>query len=327
MSGCSLVIPVYRNEANLPRLLSELERLRSRITDEFEVVFVVDGSPDRCLEILRDRLPSAGFRSQLLSLSRNFGSFAAISAGLAKAQGDRIAVMSADLQEPVDLAFRFYEILGSGKADITFGVRGKRSDPWISGLASSLFWRLYRALVIPDMPPGGVDVFGCTGEVRDQLLQLQGVDTNLIALLFWLGYRREFVVYERHPRLEGESAWTLRKKLRYSVNSVFNFTDLPIQILLYAGGISLLLALGTSALVIVAKLRGDIAVPGYTPTVLAILFFGALTSFGFGIVGQYLWLGLQVSRRRPNYIVRTEERHGPPEGGRPGPRGTSTSGS
>jgi len=307
---CSLIIPVYLNEANLPRLLSELERLRKDMAGEFEVVFVVDGSPDRCLEILRERLPKAAFRSQLLALSRNFGSFAAIAAGMARARGGRMAVMAADLQEPIELALRFYQILGEDRADIVFGVRGKRSDPWLSEIASSMFWKLYRKLVIRDMPPGGVDVFGCTSEVRDHLLQLQGIDSNLIALLFWIGYRREYVVYERQQRLEGESAWTFGKKLRYSVNSVFNFTDLPIQILLYAGALSLVLALLASALVIVAKLRGDIEVPGYTPTVLAIMFFGALTSFGFGIVGQYLWLGLQIARRRPNYIVRAAEEHG-----------------
>jgi glycosyltransferase involved in cell wall biosynthesis len=311
MRLCSLVIPVYRNEENLPRLLSELERLRTIVAGEFEVVFVVDGSPDRCLEILRERLPQAGFRSQLLALSRNFGSFAAISAGMARARGAYIAVMAADLQEPIELANQFYKLLDAGGADIAFGVRSGRSDPWLSTLASNVFWGLYRRLVIPEMPAGGVDVFACTAEVRDHVLQLHGVDSNLVALLFWVGFRREFVVYERLKRLEGQSAWTLAKKLRYSVNSIFNFTDLPIQVLLYAGTISLVLALVTSAVVIVAKIRGDIAVPGYTPTVLAILFFGALTSIGFGIVGQYLWLGLQIGRRRPNYIVRAAEEHGP----------------
>jgi glycosyltransferase involved in cell wall biosynthesis len=311
MKLCSLVIPVYRNEENLPRLLSELERLRTIVAGEFEVVFVVDGSPDRCLEILRERLPQAGFRSQLLALSRNFGSFAAISAGMARARGAYIAVMAADLQEPIELANQFYKLLDAGSADIAFGVRSGRSDPWLSTLASNVFWGLYRRFVIPEMPAGGVDVFACTAEVRDQVLQLHGVDTNLVALLFWVGFRREFVVYQRLKRLEGRSAWTLAKKLRYSVNSIFHFTDLPIQVLLYAGTISLVLALVTSAVVIVAKLRGNIPVPGYTPTVLAILFFGALTSIGFGIVGQYLWLGLQIARRRPNYIVRAAEEHGP----------------
>src|SRR5213593_3770546 len=112
----SLVIPVYKNEANLDRLLAELVRLGSRVPGEFEVVFVVDGSPDRCLQILRERLPSLSLRTQLLSLSRNFGSFAAIAAGLERARGSSIAVMAADLQEPPELVLRFFEVLGSGKA-------------------------------------------------------------------------------------------------------------------------------------------------------------------------------------------------------------------
>ena len=306
----SLVIPVYKNEANLDRLLAELVKLGGSLGAEFEVVFVVDGSPDRCLEILRERLPHLPLRTQLLSLSRNFGSFAAVAAGLERARGECISVMAADLQEPPDLMLRFFDALGSGRADIVFGVRGRRSDPWLSEIASNIFWFLFRNLVIKDIPPGGVDVFGCTREVRDQLIQLQGIDSNLIALLFWLGYRREYILYERQRRLEGKSAWTFRKKLRYCVNSIFNFTDLPILLLLYAGSIALLLAVSASIFVIVAKLRGDIPVPGYAPIVLATLFFGALTSLGFGIVGQYLWLGLQIGRRRPNYIVRSTEVHG-----------------
>ena len=306
----SLVIPVYRNEANLDRLLDELVKLNSSLAGEFEVVFVVDGSPDRCLQILLEKLPLLPVRTRLLSLSRNFGSFAAIAAGLESARGSNLAVMAADLQEPPELILRFFEILAAGRADIVFGVRGGRSDPWLSEIASNLFWFLYRKLVIKDIPRGGVDIFGCTREVRDRLLQLQGIDSNLIALLFWLGYRREYIVYERRRRLEGKSAWTLRKKLRYCLNSIFNFTDLPIQLLLWAGALALLLAVCASILVVVAKLRGNIQVPGYTPIVLATLFFGALTSLGFGIVGQYLWLGLQVGRRRPNYIVHSAEDHG-----------------
>jgi glycosyltransferase involved in cell wall biosynthesis len=305
----SLVIPVYRNQENLDRLLSELVKLDSRVRGEWEVVFVVDGSPDRCLEILRERLPALPLRTQLLSLSRNFGSFAAIAAGLEKARGECLAVMAADLQEPPELVLQFFEALAEGRADIVFGVRGGRSDPWLSELSSNTFWFLYRRLVIKDMPRGGVDVFGCTREVRDQLLQLHGVDSNMIALLFWLGYRREYFVYERQARLEGKSAWTLGRKLRYCLNSIFHFTDLPIQLLLVSGTVSLVLAVGASLFVLLAKLRGDIPVPGYTPIVLATLFFGALTALGLGIVGQYLWLNLQVSRRRPNYIIRSIETH------------------
>jgi glycosyltransferase involved in cell wall biosynthesis len=306
----SLVIPVYMNESSLPRLLDELVELGSRLSGELEVVFVVDGSPDRSLEILLERLPAFPLATQLVSLSRNFGSFAAIAAGLRCARGDFLAVMAADLQEPPSLIAGFFDILGSRRADIVFGVRSGRSDRWLSELGSRLFWWLFRRFVVKEMPPGGVDVFGCSRQVCDRLLELPEINSNLVALLFWLGYRREYVVYQRAARLEGKSAWTTGRKLRYALNSIFSFTDLPVRLLLYLGAIAFIAACAGSGIVIVAKLRGDIPVPGYTPVVLASLFFGALTSLGFGIVGQYVWLALQSSHRRPEYVIRSAREYG-----------------
>ena len=308
----SLIIPVYRNEANLDRLLEAMADLASRIAGEFEVVFVVDGSPDRSFEILSERLPKMSIQSQLISLSRNFGSFSAIAAGMQHARGEFLAVMAADLQEPPELIEKFFGILTNDEADIAFGVRSTRSDRWLNSAFSNLFWWLYRRFVIPDIPPGGVDVFGCTREIRDRLIQFREIDTNLIALLFWLGFRREYVVYERQPRLEGKSAWTIRKKFRYCFDSIFNFTDLPIHLLLYTGAAAFLIASVATVVVLIAKLQGRIAVPGYTPVILAIMFFGSLTSMGFGIIGQYLWLALRNTRTRPNFIVQSAERVGDP---------------
>jgi len=300
----SLVIPVYKNEANLDRLIAELVRLQSSLPD-LEVVFAIDGSPDRCAELLAARLPATGLRSQLLILSRNFGSFSAICAGLEHGLGERFAVIAADLQEPPALIAEFDEILRSGRADITFGVRSSRTDPWLTEITSTLFWSLYRRFVIPEMPAGGVDVFGCTRQVRDRLLSLHESHTNLIALLLWLGYRQVFVPYQRLERLEGTSSWTFARKLRYSVDSIFNFTDLPIRFLLGAGVLGTSASLLVAAVVLISRLLGLIEVPGYTPIILTITFFGGLMTLGLGIIGQYLWLALRNSRQRPNYIVRT----------------------
>ena len=305
----SLIIPIYKNESNLERLLAELVKSSTRLHDELEVVFVVDGSPDHCYEILRSRLPQLPLRSQILLLSRNFGSFSAVMAGLEAGQGKYFAVLAADLQEPPELADQFFHLLESNKADIVFGTRESRSDSVPSDLASSLFWHLFRRFVVKDMPPGGVDVFGCNHIVRDRLMTLRESTTNLIALLLWLGYRREYVSYRRLNRQEGKSAWTLRKKIRYSLNSVFNFTDLPIQLLMYLGFAVLCISCFGSVLLIIARLTGSIQVPGYTPILLAILFFGAISALGLGIVGQYVWLVLQNTRGRPNYIVHHREHY------------------
>lgn len=306
-AAVSIISPLYKSEENLPRLFSELGRIAALSPEPLEVVFVDDGSPDRCGEIVEQALEGLPFPAQLLRLSRNFGSFAAISAGLQHARGQYFAVLAADLQEPPELALEFFEKMRRDEADVVFGVRAKRDDPMASSMASGLFWSLYRRLVNPEIPPGGVDVFGCNRAVRDHICAMKEVETSLVGLLFWIGYRRAFVPYIRRQRLEGKSAWTFSKKLQYLVNSVFNFTDLPIRLLLGAGFLGMLASFVGTAIVIAARLTGRTNVPGYTATVLVVFFFGGLTAVGLGIVGQYLWLCLQNTRNRPPFIVRSQQ--------------------
>jgi glycosyltransferase involved in cell wall biosynthesis len=303
MSMLSLIIPVYRNEASLPDLLDAVAKLDQAVGMPFEAVFVIDGSPDRCYEILRERLALCGFASQLVLLSRNFGSFSAIRAGLQAGRGDCFAVMAADLQEPPELVIQMAAILRADEADVVLGVRNARNDPATSRLTSGLFWALYRRYVIPEVPAGGVDIFGCNKVFRDELLSLAESHTSLIAQVFWLGYRRRFVEYERRAREHGTSAWTFRKKLSYMMDSVFAFTDLPIRLLLRAGGVVALLSGLFAITVVVSRLAGWIAVPGYAITILAIIFFGALNLFALGVVGSYAWRAYENSKARPLHLV------------------------
>jgi glycosyltransferase involved in cell wall biosynthesis len=306
----SLVIPVYRNEESLPRLLDEVGALANKVPGGLEVVFVVDGSPDNSVQILRQRLPTWGVRSRLIELSRNFGAFAAIAAGLRNGNGEYFAVMAADLQEPPELILSFHQLMADGKADIVLGDRRRRDDPWLSRMLSGFFWGFFRRFVMPDIPAGGVDVFGCTRAVRDRLVELREVNTSLVGLLLWLGYRRALVPYDRRVRQAGRSAWTIQKKWRYALDSIFSFSDLPIRVLLTLGGTATVGAIIAAITIFVRWELGLIPVLGYTPLMLAITAFGGLTALGLGIVGQYLWLALQNTRNRPSYVVRSEELFG-----------------
>jgi glycosyltransferase involved in cell wall biosynthesis len=299
----SIIIPVYRNEQNVQRLVQELDRVTGLCATPVEVVLVVDGSPDRSHEVLRQLLPQARFSSVLVSLSRNFGAFNAVRCGLEAASGDYLTVLAADLQEPADLALTFLDVLRQGKADIVFGTPSTRDDPWFDELTSRLFWSAYRRLVLPELPRGGVHTFGCTREVRNRLIELREPTTNLVALLFWLGFRRAFVAYDRQSRREGRSAWTLGKKFRYCFDSIFSFTDLPVRLLLIVGVAGTVSAVVFTVLLLGASIAGQITVPGYAPTMLAVMFFGSITSLGLGILGQYVWLILQTTRGRPAYLV------------------------
>lgn len=303
----TLVIPVYKNEGSLPDLLNAIEGLNSKLAGDFEAVFVIDGSPDRCYEILRDQLPKQMFESQLVLLSRNFGSFAAIRVGLQAGKGERFAVMAADLQEPPELVLEMNTQLLLGQHDVVLGVREARDDPFLSRLASKTFWNLYRRYVVSEIPEGGVDVFGCNKAFRDTLLTLDERHSSLIAQIFWLGYRRKTISYNRLKREHGKSAWTFSKKVNYMMDSIFAFTDLPIRLLTRLGGITTILAAAFGIAVTIARLLGLITVSGYAMTINVIVFLGAANLLGLGIVGSYAWRTYENTKARPLAIpMRTE---------------------
>lgn len=309
----SIVIPVYRNAESIPHLvpaLSAVARLaRAERQTEVEVVFVVDGSPDNSHALLAQALPAAPFASQLLLHSRNFGSFAAIRSGLQEAEGEWFAIIAADLQEPPELALEFLDQLATSRYDVVVGCRENRLDPLGARLASDIFWKLYKRFVIRDIPEKGVDVFGCNRIFRDRLLSLGESNSSLVGLIFWLGFRRTEVKYERRERRYGTSAWTLKKKVSYLLDSVFSFTDLPVRLLTLFGLFGVIVSLLLGSVVLVAKFIGDIAVPGYAATMLTVVFFGALNSLGLGIIGTYAWRAFENTKGRPLAVVMDAERY------------------
>jgi len=301
-----VVVPVYRNEATLPELLRQLAELYDHGAHQFEMVFVVDGSPDNSYAVLKLHLGQMPFPSQLISLSRNFGSFAAIRAGMTHANGECVAVLAADLQQPVSSVTQFFTALERG-ADIVIAQRESRDDPWLSKLASTTFWRLYRRYVQPEMPEGGTDSFACTRRVRDVLVGLPEANSALVGLLFWVGFRRELISFPRTRRAGGKSGWTFKRKFRYAFDTAFAFSDLPITMMLIAGAVGIGGALVASVAVLVAWLFGAIDVRGYTPLMLAVLFSFSTTLLALGIVGGYVWRIFENTKGRPVPLVRSVE--------------------
>ena len=308
---CSVVVPVYGNEGTIPALVERLDEIARVIAGGLEVVFVVDGSPDGSQRLLRDLLSGErAFTSQLIALSRNFGAFSAVKAGLEAARGDLVAVMAADLQEPASLVEEFFARLETGDCDVAVGVRAARDDPASSATASRLFWWLYRRLVQPEIPPGGVDVFACTRAVARHLASLDESHTSLVGLLYWLGYRRVEVPYARLARPSGKSAWSLRKRLRYLQDSIFSFTSLPIALITAVGVVGVLASFTYAVVVFVFWATGRIDVQGYTPLMLSILFMASAILIGLGIVGSYVWRTYENSKRRPTSVVMSHEEFG-----------------
>lgn len=303
----SVVIPVYTNEGTLGAVIERLEAVAARLPGTLEAVFVVDGSPDGSLLVLERLLPEAKIASQLVVHSRNFGSFPAIRTGLAAARGQYIGVMAADLQEPPELMEQFFDVLRAGEADIAIGRRESRADPAVSSLLSRTFWGLYRRLINPAIPRGGVDVFGCTREVAAHLLSLGEAHSSLVGLLYWVGFRRTEVPYSRVERTEGKSGWTLHKRVRYMLDSVFSFTDIPISLLSSVGFFGAVTTALVGIVVFISWLTGNIDEIGYTPLMLVMLFSTFVLLSGLGVVGSYVWRTYENSKARPVSVAMSRQ--------------------
>jgi len=304
----SLVIPIYRNEENIPSLLEAIDGL-ARDVNAFEVVFVIDGSPDQYAEVMARGLTRAPYAWQLVELSRNFGSFAAIRQGLALARGRQFAVMAADLQEPPQLMRKFFEELDGGHYDVVVGVRASRADPAMTQFFSRIYWQLYSMFVMREIPRGGVDIFGCNRAFRDALLSLEERNSFLIGQIFWLGFRRHEIPYERRARAIGSSAWKFRRRLRYMLDSLFAFSDLPISLLLWLGALGVGVSTVSTVILLATWLLGLIDVRGYVPIMLALMFFGSLLVLGQGIIGCYIWRVAENTKKRPLSVI-LSHRHG-----------------
>ena len=299
----SIIVPVYQNENSIPKLLINLSTLSAKLHNDLEVIFVIDGSTDKSQELLTFGCQDVKFKSQIINHSKNFGSFAAINTGLKYTSSEYSSTYSADCQEPTSLIENFFEILEHKNADVVFGQRVERKDSMLSKVLSHFFWRIFRMTVDSNIPKGGVDVFGCSKIFRNELIKLEESRSSLIALAFWLGFERRIVKYTRLAREEGKSTWTIRKKMNYFLDSLFSFTDLPIKILLTGGAVGVVFSFVLGSVVLIFRIYGYTEVPGYSPTILLILFFGALNIFGIGLVGSYAWRAYENSKRRPNAVV------------------------
>lgn len=299
----SLVIPIYGNSENIQSLFRRITEIDLQLKSDFEAIFVIDGSPDNSLELILDGLNSATFASKVIEHSRNFGSFAAIKTGFISAEGNYIAAMAADLQEPVELIYKFYELLEHEKFDVAVGVRTSRHDPGLSSQVSNTYWGLYRKFIDPQMPSGGVDIFAVTQAVSKQLVALPESHSSLVGLLFWVGFKRAEVPYGRLERTEGKSGWSLKKKFKYLMDSVFSFTSLPISIIMTIGLLGTALTFLVAIIVLISWLMGNISVPGYAAQMIVQLLTGGSILFAIGVVGTYVWRTYENTKNRPYALI------------------------
>lgn len=301
----SVVVPVYNEEEVLTEFYQRLRTVLDALGDPAEVVFVNDGSTDRSLALLKG-LHVDDQRVRILSLSRNFGHQAAITAGLAHASGEMVALLDADLQDPPELLPELFRTLGEGW-DVAYGVRRERKEGVAKRLAYSVFYRLLRRLSDVHMPLDSGDFGAMRRRVVDHLNALPESDRFIRGLRAWLGFRQTGLPYERDRRYAGTPKYTFLKLLKLSVDGLIAFSYAPLRALVAVGlvisGLSFL-----GILVVLYRYAFTAYVPGYTSLAVLILFIGGIQLLTLGMIGEYIGRIANQVKARPLYVV--DERTG-----------------
>lgn len=301
----SIIIPVYYNEDNLRLLYDDIKKKIYIHTEyNWEIIFVNDGSLDNSYSILKE-LAVEDNRVKAYSLSRNFGSHAAILCGLTKCTGDCAVIKAADLQEPTEMIIDMIESWKRGN-NVVLAVRQKRNESKHQIMFASLYYWLVRKTALPNMPKGGFDVYLLDRKVISVLMQLDEKNSALTGQILWSGFRTDKIYYIRLAREIGKSKWTLKKKIRLVSDTLFSFSTLPITIVSLVGTVSCLGALIWAILVFIFKILGLIKVSGWTTLFMFNLFSFGIIMLTLGILGGYLWRSFDASRNRPPYIIEEE---------------------
>jgi glycosyltransferase involved in cell wall biosynthesis len=305
MDTVAIVVPVYGNEFNIANLIKRIEALKQNFGKnvELQAVFVCDGEIDNSPSLLFDyQKNDFDFDFHIINLSKNFGAFNAIKCGIDNVDADIVLVMSADLQEPIQLYIDILHEIRSNKSEIVFGVRFKRED---TSIFSKIYWNAYRNIVLNEIPHGGVDVFAITRKVVSVLKNMELRNSSLIGILFQIGFKKTFVEYHRAKRDRGVSKWTFRKKIKYVGDSFYSFSRLPIIFMHLLGIIGVVFSATYGLLLLGLRIRNSIQVPGYTALMIIFLFLGSLIILSLGILGSYIWRIYENSKNLPPYLITT----------------------
>jgi polyisoprenyl-phosphate glycosyltransferase len=298
----SVVAPIYNEQ----ELVEEfVDRTRAAVADfEYELVLVNDGSADASGEIL-DRIAGSDPRVRVIHLSRNFGHQAALTAGLEHAAGDAVAMIDADLQDPPELIPEMVARWSQG-ADVVYAVREQRDGETAFKLATAKwFYRLFDKLAQVDLEPNSGDFRLLDRAALDALLSMTERSRFLRGMTVWVGFNQTAVSYERDARTAGETKYTVRRMLRFSLDAITSFSHLPLQLATYAGMLSAGVAFIAIPVVVVLRLLGSY-LPGFGSITIAILLLGGIQLIALGLIGEYVGRIYDEVKHRPLYIVRDE---------------------
>lgn len=302
----SLVIPCYNEEGNVQKFYDETVETFNNNVDNYEFIFVDDGSTDETyhnLKKLYESHPESDI--QVLSLSRNFGKEAAIYAGLNNATGDLICLIDADLQQHPRVVLKMLEVMKSNdETDCVAAYQEVRHESKLMCCFKSMFYKIINKTSHSEFKNGASDFRLMKRKVADAILQVGEYHRFSKGIFGFVGFKTEYIPYTAEQRHSGSTKWGMKKLFSYALDGLISYTTFPLRLATYLGLTSAFLSVIYIIAVIIEKLAFGIAVPGYATIIVLVLFLGGMQLFSLGILGEYMSKVYIQVKQRPIYILK-----------------------
>lgn len=307
MKRISILIPAYNEELVIDKLMVRLANLANNVKDyEFEFLFVNDGSKDKTLSIIRDYAEKDP-RVSYLNLSRNFGKEIGMIAGLDHATGDATVIIDADLQDPPELIPEMIRLWEEGYDDVFAKRKSRTGESWFKKFTSKMYYKTLQSVThIPIQEDTG-DFRLLDRRVVEALKEFRESQRNAKAMFSWVGFHKKEILYDRDPRVAGETKWSYVKLVELAIDGITSFTTAPLRIATYAGVLVSVLAFLYLIFLVFRTLLVGTDLAGYPSTMAVILFLGGVQLLSLGIIGEYVGRIFNETKQRPLYLI--EEYH------------------
>lgn len=305
----SVVVPCYNEQETIPIFFETMEKINVQIPDyTIDYFFVDDGSKDDSLNEMRKLNAAHPDRVHYLTFSRNFGKESALLAGLQAADGELVAVMDVDLQDPPELILTMLEGIQKEGHDCVAARRVSRDgEPPIRSFFALLFYRLINKISETPIVDGARDFRLMTRQVVDAILDVQEYNRFSKGIFGWVGFDTKYIEYKNVERVAGDTSWSFWQLLRYSLDGIVSFSEFPLSIASWVGIISFIFSFIFLIIIVIrAAVHGD-PTPGWPSMVSIFLMIGGLQLFCLGIVGKYVGNIYLETKNRPRYIIKEKK--------------------
>lgn len=301
MSKLSIIIPVYWNEDTLELLYEDLKKKVLGQLEDYELVFVDDGSGDSSWEVI-NKIKNRDDRTVCVKLSRNFGEHSALLAGLSVCTGDCAVTKQADLQEDSEIILEMYESWKKGNK-VVLAVREERDDSFATKFFAGLYYKLMQKFANKNMPSGGCDCYLLDRQVIEVLLKLDEKNSSLTLQVLWAGFQTDRIYFHRREREIGKGRWTFAKKFKLVLDSMISFSYVPIRMMWIIGILFFVFSIIMGIEVFVEWFTVGTPVAGWPSLMCVVLCSSGLILLMLGLLGEYIWRTLDAARKRPPFII------------------------